>query len=83
MKLQEELKKVIINVATSNINVSDINDDTVLTRDLGFDSVQIISLIVEIEAQFNIEIEDEDLDIEKLTVFNNLYSTIAKKLKYV
>lgn len=32
---------------------------------LGFDSVQIISLIVELESNFDIEIEDDDLKYRK------------------
>ena len=63
------------------VEISEINDNTVLTKDLGFDSVQIISLIVEIESQFDIEIEDEDLDIEKLTVLKTLTDMVVNKLQ--
>ncbi len=81
MKIKEKLKKIIADIAPIVVEISEINDNTVLTKDLGFDSVQIISLIVEIESQFDIEIDDEDLDIEKLTVFKTLADMILNKLK--
>lgn len=81
MKIKEKLKKIIADIAPIVVEISEINDNTVLTKDLGFNSVQIISLIVEIESQFDIEIDDEDLDIEKLTVFKTLSDMILNKLK--
>lgn len=81
MDFKEKLKRIIAEISSVEIEISEINDDTVLTNDLSFDSVQIISLIVEIESHFDIEIEDDDLDIEKLTVFKNLTDMIANKLQ--
>jgi len=80
MNLNEKLKKIIAEVALKEVNESIINDDTVLTSDLGYDSVQIIQLIVELESQFQIEIEDDDLDIDKLTIYRNLRDMIAAKI---
>ena len=80
MDFKKKLKAIIKDIVTEDIDVNVINDDTVLTDDLGFDSVQIISLIVELESQFNIEIEDNDLDIEKITVFESLNNMLATKL---
>ena len=78
MEIKEKLKKIIVDIVSTPV---EINDNMVLTKDLGFDSVQIISLIVEIESQFDIVIEDEDLDIEKLTVVKNLIYMIENKLQ--
>lgn len=81
MEIKEKLKKIIVDIAPIVVEISEITDNTVLTKDLGFDSVQIISLIVEIESQFDIEIEDEDLDIEKLTVLKTLTDMVVNKLQ--
>lgn len=81
MEIKEKLKKIIVDIASIAVGISEINDNTILTKDLGFDSVQIISLIVEIESQFDIEIEDEDLDIEKLTVFKTLTDMTVNKIQ--
>lgn len=80
MDIHEKLKAIISEVATRAVDDVKIIDETVLTSDLGFDSVQIISLIVELESQFNIEIDDDDLDIEKLTVYSSLYKMVTNKL---
>ena len=81
MEIKEKLKKIIVDIAPLAVEISEINDNTVLTKDLGCNSIQIISLIVEIESQFDVEIEDEDLDIEKLTVLETLTNMIANKLQ--
>ena len=80
MDIHEKLKAIIFEVATRAVDDIKIRDETVLTSDLGFDSIQIISLIVELESQFNIEIDDDDLDIKKLTVYSSLYSMVTNKL---
>lgn len=80
MDINQKLKETIVGTASREVQVSDINDNTVLTDDLGFDSVQIISLIVELEEQFNMEIEDDDLEIEKLTIYKNLYDIVSTKV---
>lgn len=79
--IKERLKEIICDLSNNEVENGDINDNTILTKDLGFDSIRIISLIVEIESRFGIEIEDSDLDIEKLTVFNKLTSMIKNKLE--
>ena len=80
MNLNEKLKEIIAEVALKDVAESMINDETVLTSDLGYDSVQIIQLIVELESQFQIEIDDDDLDIDKLTIYCNLRDMIASKI---
>ena len=81
MNINEKLKEIIVEVAIREIDSSLITNETVLTSDLSFDSVQIISLIVELESEFEIEIEDEDLDIEKLTVYKNLHEMVSQKIR--
>ena len=80
MDTNKKLKDIIAKVATKPVEHEMINDRTILTSDLGFDSIQIISLIIEIETEFEIDIEDEDLEIEKLTVYSSLYDMIERKL---
>lgn len=81
MDINRKLKTIIINIALNDIDESSITAESILTNDFGFDSVQIINLIVELESQFDIEIEDDDLDIEKLTIYKNLFEMIDRKLK--
>lgn len=83
MNIHDELKKIISEISNQNIDISNIGDETILTNDCGFDSIQIISLIINVESKFDIELSDEDLDIEKLTVYKTLYEIIISKLTLV
>lgn len=80
MNIDEKLKKIITDSASQEIGISTINENTILTSDLGFDSVQIIGMIIELESQFQIEIDDEDLDIETITVYKSLYDMVNQKV---
>lgn len=79
MDIAQRLKEIIIKITMQDINIDNINASTILTTDLGYNSVQIIELIVELENEFNIEIDDDDLDIENLTVFNKLHEMVRRK----
>ena len=81
MNIDQRLKEVIANVAKHDIDINIINEKTVLTLDLGYDSVQIIELIVELENEFNIQIDDDDLEIENLTIYKRLRKMIEEKVK--
>lgn len=77
------LKKIIMkNSRKENFknDIIDINEDSSLTSDFGFDSVQIIEMIVDLEAEFNTTIDDEDIDLEVLTKYGTLKELILKKI---
>lgn len=67
--------------------IGNINDekkmelDVCLIEDLGFDSIKMITLIVEIENEFGIEFDDDDLDIKKLDLLENIINIIMNKLE--
>lgn len=80
MDIEKKLKELIVDVATQDVNINSINQNTSLTNDLGYDSVQIIRLIIEVESEFNIAIEDEDLEVENLINYYNLRNMIERKI---
>ena len=47
--------------AETGTRYQDLNDDTVLTDGLGLDSIDLVSLIVQIENRFRIKIATEEL----------------------
>ncbi len=61
----------------------DLNDSTDLIDDLLFDSISIITLVVNIEIAFNIEIPDNILSVENLRNYyilkNIVIDIISKK----
>lgn len=75
----EEVKKIIIQVNEVLSNI-DINKETNLINDLGFESIMIMELIIKIEETFLFEFSDEEMEIEKIIIVGNLVETIEDKL---
>lgn len=73
----EELKKIIIQISGILSNV-DIDEETNLINDLGFESIMIMELIIKIEETFLFEFSDEEMDIEKIMIVGNLVEIIEK-----
>ena len=78
MNYELDLKRVII-CCKEDITIDQIKDDTDLVRDLGFDSINMIQLIVEFEKNFDIEIDDEYLTFEFLSSYQKLKEILKKK----
>lgn len=76
-----KLKKIVAKLADSLVKCEDIHDDSHLISDFGYDSMQIIQLVVEIEKKFMMEFDDEDLTNETFLTYGSLKKTLAKKLK--
>ena len=49
-----------------------------LKEDLGLDSLDIVELIVELEEQYNIEIDESDLDPAKLQTLGQVHDLVEK-----
>ena len=77
--IKERIIKCISNVADVEIK-KNIIEGYNLSEDLGFDSISIINLIVELEDEFDIEIDDNDLDFNKIAEFNYLCNIIKKQI---
>ena len=76
---EEELKNIIASCG-DDVDITRIDEQTDLVRDFNFDSINIIQLIVQIESKFNIEIDDENLLVEKISSYKNLIDIIMEKL---
>jgi len=78
MNVENQLYDIIrrnISVIYENVNIT---DETELIRDLGFDSITIIQLILDVEESFNIEFDDE-AEYEDISVIKNLKKYIIRK----
>ncbi|MCR4843092.1 MAG: acyl carrier protein [Eubacterium sp.] len=58
------LKKVIAQVLS--VDAEEITLDTTFEGDLGADSLDVTSIMIELEEQLGIEIGDDDVDTEKI-----------------
>lgn len=81
MNIERKLKELIVDITTEEVDNNSIDTNTDLINDLGFDSIEIIELIVEIENEFKIEIDDDDINMNILTTYSELLSMIERKLQ--
>ena len=71
--MQNDMEKIILQaiIEKASINIDSGNEKDIdnfdLVNDLGFNSISLISLVVELEGQFNVEFEDEMLLMERLS----------------
>lgn len=81
MNIERKLKALIVDITTEKVDSNSIDTNTDLINDLGFDSIEIIELIVEIENEFKIEIDDDDINMNILTTYSELLNMIERKLQ--
>ena len=79
MDTSTSLYQLISQIA--QIDQKQIDSNTHLINDLGFDSINMITLIVQIEEKFNILLNDEDLDLELLSKVKNLEGIVNDKTR--
>jgi len=80
INVDERLRELIVKDSPVSITCGDIKEDTDLINDLGFDSIQIMKFLTEVENEFGIEIEDEYLSLEIIGKFGNLKETIEARI---
>lgn len=80
----ETIKQEIVELVFESLHSQgfeiDVIDHIDLINDLAMDSLAFISLVVEIEAYFGIEIPDELLLIENFKCIDNITSIVSKEL---
>lgn len=76
---ESKLKEAIVS-CMDDIKIDMIDENTDLVRDFNFDSINIVELVVAIENNFDIEIDDENLLIEKLSPYKELVEMLKVKL---
>lgn len=71
----EKVKKFIVDAF--KVSEDQIKDEASFLEDLGFDSLDVSTLVQDVENMFDIRIPDEDLD--KLTTVGELVNYVAEK----
>lgn len=79
-EIEVKLKKIIVECGVG-IEKEQINEHTNLIDDLGFESVNLVELIVDIETEFDIEIGDEYLNMTTLSKYDKLLEMVVKLVK--
>lgn len=76
--IEEKLREIINKHVETNIDVLTMPIDENLFS-VGMDSVSAIKIIVEIEDEFNFEIEDDELSMNNLTTIEKIVAFIESK----
>ncbi len=83
MNIEMVLKEMIRSLSPQQITVDSIFETADLIKDLGFNSINLIQLVINIENEFNIEFDDAMLGFESLIIFNNLVKYVKEKIAEV
>jgi len=73
-----KLKKIITDLINPSYKEIEIVESTNLISDLGFDSLSIVHLIIEIEDSFNIEMEFYDM--EEISEYGTLTKLVENNM---
>lgn len=77
-EILNELKKVIAPYTTNKEMLEGINDDTDLIKDLKINSANLVDIIIDAEAKYDIEIDYDSAD--KMVNVGNCINVISEKL---
>ena len=75
--VKEELEEVVMSISKSK---QELNNDTNLCFDLGFDSVMMIELFSTIEDKYEIEFDFDEVDFEDIAVFKNFVRYVESNM---
>ncbi len=75
----EDLVSHLVEASDEDITAEDVTPETLLREDLDLGSLQAITLVMDLEENFGIVVEDEEL--ERLETVGDLYDLIESKLE--
>ena len=73
---QDRIINLICNDIAVDLSAEDITAQSSLFDDLSFDSIKMIELLTKLEQEFEIELDDEDLDFQVFATINTLTTFI-------
>ena len=74
--VEQKLKNLIMECKEGIVEEEIINK-TNLVEDLNFDSIELIHFVVRVEEEFDIVFDDDDLELDKIVVFEELVRVIS------
>ncbi len=78
--MKEKILKYVIRITQIILNDDSITEDTKLLELGMFDSIDIITLISEIESEYSIELTEEDFDLENFQTPKSITEMISKQI---
>ncbi len=77
--MQETIKKILSEVKDTPVAVMTLSDDTDIINDIGLDSLQMVTFMLKLEEELNIEIDFDNLDFSTLMSVGSLCNFLSKQ----
>ena len=74
--MQDQIIKVVENIC--RLSGKQVEPQLHLIEDLGFDSIMLLDLISQLEAEFEVVFEDEDLDLQNFSSVDHMSKLIGR-----
>ncbi len=68
----ERIINLICNDVAVGLSADEVSNESSLFDDLSLDSIQLVELFTKLEAEFSIELDDDDLDFQYFASINSL-----------
>lgn len=75
--MKEKIFKIIKDLSNTDIELS---EETLLS-DIGINSLKLVTLIVTLEEELNVQFDDSDLSTQQIKTIGNIIVMISKVLK--
>ena len=77
----DEIKTLVIDVLQLGSHAADFNQDTILMGNIAeFDSMAVVAILTSIEDMYDVEIDDDEIDVEIFETLGTLYQFIKEKV---
>ena len=80
LQIEEKIKEIIISRMKDKTKIENLTYDTPLLS-LGIDSILALSILVEIEEAYDIEIDDSDLNMDKIKDISSFAELVRQYIK--
>ncbi|MEH2310942.1 MAG: phosphopantetheine-binding protein [Nostoc sp.] len=77
--MQETIKKILSEVKDTPVAVMTLSDDTDIINDIGLDSLQMVTFMLKLEEELNIQIDFNNLDFSNLMSVGSLCDFLSKQ----
>lgn len=77
--IRDKIIRHLISASDEEIDASGVTDQTTLRKDLDLSSLQAVTLVMDLEDEFGVTIEDEE--IESLETVGDVLAMVTRKLE--
>jgi acyl carrier protein len=77
----QKLKQIVVEIAQLKLAPEEISNTANLFNDCGMDSVSIVELVLSLEGQFDITIDEDELEASIFQDFSRLGAFVESKLQ--